>query len=159
MDYCRNCLMPTTKPGLRLDDEGICPACRHAEMRKSIDYDKRFDELKALCEKYRRDDGYYDCLIAVSGGKDSTYQVHIFKEVLGMNPLLVAVGDPFTKTEAGTHNLRNLCETFNCDLFTFQLSPDLVRRMVRIAFEEFGSPTWPVAVSYTHLTLPTILLV
>lgn len=144
MDYCKSCFMPTTKPGLKLDDEGICPACRHAEMRKDIDYDKRFDELKGLCEKYRRDDGYYDSIIAVSGGKDSHYQVYVLKELLGMNPLLVSVGDPFTKTKAGLHNAKNICKVFNCDMINLQLSPDLVRRMVRIAFEEFGSPTWPI---------------
>ncbi|MFC1822865.1 N-acetyl sugar amidotransferase [Thermodesulfobacteriota bacterium] len=144
MDYCKNCFMPTTKPGLRLDEGFYCSACRHAEKKSQIDYEKRFDELKELCHKYRRDDGYYDSLIAVSGGKDSTYQTYVFKELLNMNPLLVAVGDPFTKTKAGLHNLGNICETFNCDLITLQLSPNLVRRMVRIAFEGFGSPTWPI---------------
>jgi len=144
MDYCKNCLMPVSKPGLNLDDEGICPACRHAETRKDVDYDKRFEELKQLCEKYKRDDGYYDSIIAVSGGKDSHYQVYVFKELLGMNPLLVAVGDPFTKTKAGLHNIKNICEAFNCDMISLQLSPNLVKRMVRIAFEELGSPTWPI---------------
>jgi len=144
MKYCKNCFMPTTKPGLALDEQGICPACRHAEMRKDIDYDKRFEELKQLCKKYKRDDGYYDCIIAVSGGKDSTYQTYILKEILGMNPLLISTGDPFTKTNAGQHNIQNLCDTFNCDLISLQLSPNLVKRMVKIAFEEFGSPTWPI---------------
>jgi len=144
MKTCKKCLMPDTKPGLILDKEGICQACRHAEMRKDIDYDKRIEELKHLCKQYRRDDGYYDSIIAVSGGKDSHYQVYVLKELLGMNPLLVSVGDPFTKTKAGMHNAKNICEAFNCDMITLQLSPNLVRRMVRIAFEEFGSPTWPI---------------
>ena len=144
MDYCKNCFMPTTKPGLTLDEQGICPACKHAEMRKDVDYDQRFEELKQLCEKHRREDGYYDSIIPVSGGKDSHYQVYVLKELLGMNPLLVSVGDPFAKTKAGLHNARNICEAFNCDIIKLQLSPDLVRRMVRIAFKEFGSPSWPV---------------
>lgn len=66
------------------------------------------------------------------------------KEVLDMNPLLVAVGDPFTNTEAGEHNLYNNAKAFNCDLITVDLSPTTVRKMVRTAFEEFGSPTWPI---------------
>jgi tRNA(Ile)-lysidine synthase TilS/MesJ len=136
--------MPTTKPGLTLDDEDICPACRHAEMKEHTNYDKRFEELKTLCDKYRRNDGYYDCIIAVSGGKKSHYQVYVFKELLDMNPLLISVGDLFAKTNAGLHNVKNICETFNCDIISLQLSPDLVRRMVRIAFEELGSPTWPI---------------
>ena len=144
MERCRNCLMPSTKPGLILDKDGICQACHHAEARTKTDYVGRFNELKRLCDEYRRDDGYYDSIIAVSGGKDSHSQVYVFKELLGMNPLLVTVGDPFTKTRAGLHNIKNICEVFNCDLISAQLSPNLVRKMVRIAFEEFGSPTWPI---------------
>jgi len=144
MEYCKNCFMPTTKPGLILNEDGICNACLHAEMKKDIDYDQRFEELKHLCDKYRRNDSYYDCIIAVSGGKDSTYQTYIFKEILGMNPLLISTGDPFSKTNVGRHNIQNICDAFNCDLISLQLSPNLVKRMVKIAFEEFGSPTWPI---------------
>jgi len=136
--------MPTTKPGLVLDEKGICQACLHKEMAKNVDYNKRFEELKQLCDKYRRDDGYYDSIITVSGGKDSHYQVYVFKKLLKMNPLLVTVGDPFTKTKAGLHNIKNTGDAFNCDLITLQLSPNLVRRMARIAFEELGSPSWPI---------------
>jgi len=136
--------MPDTKPGLVLDNKGICQACRNYERRKNIDWTARYRELEKLSEKYRRNDGYYDCIIAVSGGKDSHFQAYIMRERLGMNPLLVAAGDPFTKTDAGQHNLRNMGEAFGCDLITLHLSPSLVRRMVRIAFEEFGSPTWPI---------------
>lgn len=142
--HCQNCLMPNTKPGLILDKEEICQACRHAEMRKKVDYQQRFKELKKLCNRYKRKDNYYDSIIAVSGGKDSHFQVYVFKELLGMNPLLVSVGDPFTKTKAGLHNIKNIGNVFNCDLISLQLSPDLVRQMVRIAFKKFGSPTWPI---------------
>jgi len=144
MQCCKTCLMPDTKPGLVLDKEGICQACRHYEMRKRIDWTKRFNELKKLADKYRRSDGYYDCLIAVSGGKDSHFQVYVMKELLGMNPLLVTVEDPFTKTQAGLHNARNISEAFGCDIVSLKLNIAMVRKMVRIAFEEFGSPTWPI---------------
>jgi len=136
--------MPTTKPGLRLNNDSICHACINKERKKFIDYNERFKELEKICDKYRKADGNYDCIIAVSGGKDSTYQTYIFKEVLKMNPLLVSVGDPFTKTSAGAHNSFNIQNTFNCDMISLSLSPDLVKRMVRIAFENFGSPTWPI---------------
>lgn len=144
MRRCNRCLMPDAKPGLVLNEEGICQACIHYEMGKDVDWEKRFKELKELTQKYKRNDGYYDSIIAVSGGKDSHFQVYVFKELLRMNPLLISVGDPFTKTEAGLHNIKNIGEAFNCDLISLQLSPDLVRRMVKIAFKEFGSPTWPI---------------
>jgi len=66
--------------------------------------------------------------------------VYWIKNVMKMNPLLVTVGDPFTKTEAGNKNYYNLGETFNCDQILFTVSPDLVRRLVRVGFEEFLDP-------------------
>jgi len=144
MRRCNNCLMPDTKPGLVLDKNGVCQACIHAQVKKKTDYRKRFQELKQLCNRYKRKDGFYDSIITVSGGKDSHFQTFVFKKLLGMNPLLITVGDPFTKTKAGLHNIKNICSVFNCDLISLSLSPDLVRRMVRIAFQEFGSSTWPI---------------
>ena len=135
--------MPDTKPGLVLDKNGVCQACVHYKLRASVDYDKRFIELKWLTAMHRGGTDY-DSIIAVSGGKDSHFQVHVMKEILGMNPLLVSVNDPFTKTKAGIHNLRNIRETFGCDMISLDLNPDLAKRMVRIAFEELGSPTWPI---------------
>ena len=97
MKRCEKCLMPDTKPGLVLDENGVCQACLHYELRRDVDYAVRFGELRELTDKHKRKDGYYDSIIAVSGGKDSHFQVYVMKEVLGMNPLLVSVGDPFTK--------------------------------------------------------------
>lgn len=132
--------MPDTRPGSIFDKQGICQACHNYEKRKTIDWKKRKEELKKLCSKYRRKDGYYDCVIPVSGGKDSHFLVHTMKKEMGMNPLLITVGDPFTKTNAGMHNFRNLGDTFNCDHILFNLSIDLFRRVTKIAFEEFGEP-------------------
>ena len=136
--------MPDTKPGVTINNDGLCQACVRYEMRRDVDWNGRFNQLKELTSKYKRTDGGYDSIIAVSGGKDSHYQVYVLKELLGMNPLLVTVSDPFTHTEAGKHNIRNLQEAFNCNLITFDLSPNLAKRMMRMAFEHLGSPTWPI---------------
>lgn len=99
--------MPNTRPGIKFfkDEKGknICSACINHKNKEKIDYKARFKELENLCDKYRRMNGKfeYDCAIAVSGGKDSHYQVHIMKEKLGMNPILFSVEDNFTMTEAG----------------------------------------------------------
>jgi len=140
MKRCKKCFMPDTRPGSVFDKEGVCQACNNYEHRKNIDWGARYSQLENICDKYRRDDGYYDCLIPVSGGKDSHFLVYMMKEKMGMNPLLITVGDPFTKTEAGTKNLRNLKDTFGCDHIQFDLSIDLFRRVTRIAFEAFGEP-------------------
>jgi len=136
--------MPVTKPGLKLNKEGICQACVNYRKRQETDYHLRWAQLKELCLRYKRDDGYYDCIVAISGGKDSHFQVYVMKKLLRMNPLLIAVGDPFTKTKAGRHNIYNITEAFNCDLITLKQSPELVRKITRLAFETFGSPTWAV---------------
>lgn len=140
MRYCNKCVMPDTRPGSIFDEEGVCQACRNYDRRGAIDWGKRFEELKALCKKYKRADGYYDCVIPVSGGKDSHFLVYMMKEQMGMNPLLVTVEDPFTKTKAGLSNFGNLGDTFGCDHILFNLSIDLFRRVTRIAFEELGEP-------------------
>lgn len=132
--------MPDTRPGSVFDEEGVCLACRNYERRATIDWDKRKDELKQLCDKYRKDNGSYDCAIPVSGGKDSHFLVYTMKEEMGMNPLLITVGDPFTKTQAGRSNFRNLGETFNCDHILFNISIDLFLRVTRLAFEESCNP-------------------
>lgn len=140
MWYCKKCGMPDTRPGSIFDNEGVCQACRNYEKRKEINWDDRKKQLEKLCDKYRREDGYYDCVIPVSGGKDSYFLVHTMKVTMGMNPLLITVGDPFTKTKAGLSNFRNLGDSFGCDHILFNLSIDLFRRVTRVAFEELGEP-------------------
>jgi N-acetyl sugar amidotransferase len=140
MKYCKKCVMPDTRPGSIFDAEGVCQACRNYDKSKTVDWEKRREELVSLCDKYRRTDGYYDCVIPVSGGKDSHFLAHILKEKMGMNPLLVCVTDPFTHTIAGMHNLKNIGESFNCDTVVFSTSPDLFRRVTKIGFEERGEP-------------------
>src|SRR5437764_5819534 len=87
--YCKRCVMPDTKPDLFIDEEGICNACRSYEQRKEIDWGLRKHELLKLVDHYRSKDGsQWDCIVPVSGGKDSTYQVVRMLQ-LGMNPLCI----------------------------------------------------------------------
>lgn len=53
MKYCKRCVMPDTRPGITFNEEGICSACQSYDNRKNVDYKKRFEELKTLCDKYR----------------------------------------------------------------------------------------------------------
>lgn len=140
MEYCKKCVMPDTRPGSIFDTEGVCQACRNFEKRKTVDWEKRREELARLCDKYRRTDGHYDCIVPVSGGKDSHFLTYILKEKMGMNPLLICVADPFTHTAAGIYNLKNMGESFNCDIIVFNMSIDLFRRVTKIGFEDRGEP-------------------
>jgi N-acetyl sugar amidotransferase len=140
MKYCVKCVMPDTRPHTIFSEDGVCQACINYEKKKTVNWTKRWNELRNLCNKYRRKDGYYDCVIPVSGGKDSHFLTYTMKEKMDMNPLLICVADPFTKTAAGKNNLYNLGETFGCDIIEFNLSVDLFRRVTKIGFEELGEP-------------------
>ena len=143
MKRCSKCLMAETKPGIVFDENGVCQACLHHAARKDVNWKVRLGQLESLVKRRKRHFSY-DCIIPVSGGKDSYYQVHWMKEKLQMNPLLVCVVDPYTHTEEGGDNLANLQEVFGCDLVLSHMGPGLTRKLTRRAFEQFGSPTWPI---------------
>ncbi|AZL83693.1 N-acetyl sugar amidotransferase [Aliivibrio salmonicida] len=144
MKYCSKCVMPDTRPGIAFDENGICTPCLNHEKKKNIDWDSRYKELEKLCEKYRgiNGEGQYDCMIAVSGGKDSHYQVYFMKEVMKMNPLLVSVEDNFPMTDAGKHNIRNISEEFGCDIISLKPNIKVQKHLMRKTFERYGKPTW-----------------
>lgn len=144
MKFCTKCVMPNTRPGIKFNEEGVCSGCQSFEKRKEINYDKRFEELKILCDKYRGMNGEdgYDCMVAVSGGKDSHFQVYIMKEVMGMNPLLVSVEDNFPMTEAGKHNIENISEAFGCDIIRIKPNRKTQKKIMKYTFEKYGKPTY-----------------
>lgn len=141
MKYCSKCLMPDTRPGIAFI-EGVCAPCINYEKHKTIDWDNRKIMLEELCDKYRgcNSDGY-DCAIAVSGGKDSHFQVYVMKELMGMNPVLLTVGN-IDWTETGRKNLENISEAFCCDVISLNPNRNVSRIMAKKAFIELGSPTW-----------------
>lgn len=144
MKYCNKCVMPDTRPGLTFDQYGVCSACRNYSNRKNVDYAKRFEELKALCNRFRNINGPngYDCMIAVSGGKDSHFQVFVIKELMNMNPLLVSVEDNFPMTKAGSHNIKNISEEFGCDIISIKPNLRAQKKVMRYTFEQYGKPTY-----------------
>lgn len=143
MKYCKKCVMPDTRPGITFNEEGVCCACINHERKKDTDYAARLKELEELCNKYRGMNGTaYDCAIAVSGGKDSHFQVYFMKEVMKMNPILFSVEDNFSMTEAGKHNIRNISEEFGCPIISIKPNIKLQKKIMRKTFEKYGKPTW-----------------
>lgn len=139
MNRCKKCYMPDTRPGTKFVD-GVCQACLNYESMKTVDWEQRKKDFWILCNKYRKHTGGYDCVIPVSGGKDSYALVYYLRKEIGMNPLLVTVADPFTKTKAGIHNISNLRDVFNCDHFVFNIGTTTFRNATRKAFERTGEP-------------------
>src|SRR5258706_7619242 len=141
LKYCTRCVMPDTKPDLRFDAEGVCDACRSFERRPTIDWDTRKKELTALLDRHRSQDAArWDCIIPVSGGKDSTYQVIRMLEI-GMNPLCVTART-CDLSAIGRRNIHNL-QRLGVDHVEFSPNPLVRRRLNRIGLTEVGDISWP----------------
>jgi len=140
LKYCVRCVMPHTKPDLHLDHEGVCNACRAYEKRQEVDWDQRRKELLDLLEKYRRHGSNWDCIVPVSGGKDSTYQV-IRMLQLGLNPLCVTA-TTCDLSDIGRENIENL-KRLGVDHVAFSPNPLVRARLNRIGLTEVGDISWP----------------
>jgi N-acetyl sugar amidotransferase len=123
----------------------VCSGCRVVESRPSIDWPERERWLVALLDEYKAKakaaKNPYDCIIPVSGGKDSHYQAYLMKVKYGMNPLLVTYNHLFN-TKVGLRNLENMFSKFSCDLIRFSSNPDSVRKIARYMLEKVGDVTW-----------------
>lgn len=135
--------MPNTKPDLFFDDEGVCIACRSTEYKHTtIDWKVRKKELETLLNQHRlQDPKKYDCIIPVSGGKDSTYQVFIVKNVYKLKPLCVHF-EPTNPSEIGRRNLENL-RRMGVDVVSFKQNPVVYEKICREAFVRVGDYEWP----------------
>ncbi|OGY45520.1 MAG: flagellin modification protein, PseA [Candidatus Buchananbacteria bacterium RIFCSPHIGHO2_01_FULL_44_11] len=143
LKYCKKCVMPNTKPDLNFDEDGVCDACRSAERKaQAIDWSARKKEFEEIIQRYKSKDGKnYDCIVPVSGGKDSTYQTYIIKHVYKLNPLCVCF-EPTYQTPRGKKNLDNL-SSLGVDLVYFRKNPVVYKKMVIEGFKRVGDNEWP----------------
>lgn len=140
LKYCVRCVMPHTKPDLHIDNEGICNACRSIEKRKEIDWGQRKNELLDVLARHRRNGSNWDCIVPVSGGKDSTYQV-IRMLQLGLNPLCVT-SHTCDLSDIGRANIENL-KRLGVDHVEFSPNPIVRAKLNRIGLTEVGDISWP----------------
>lgn len=156
IEFCRTCVISNQRPNsdrefrhtnqsvkktIHFDENGICDACKAAEVKKKTDWELREKELIALCDKHRSTDGSYDCLVPGSGGKDSVYAAHILKYKYGMNPLTVTWA-PHVYTEWGWKNHRAWINS-GFDNYLFTPSGHSHRLLTRLAVENLFHPFQP----------------
>lgn len=140
--YCSRCCMPETNEGIRFDELGICQACQSQEQKIHINWVEREKELRALLERYKTQAGNsYDCIIPISGGKDSTFQLHVLTKIYGIKPLAVTFSHNWF-SETGRYNLTNAIEKFNVDHILFTPNRDLVDRLARESLKQIGDSCW-----------------
>jgi len=146
MRYCTSCVMPDSRPDLDFDENGICDACQASQRKygqhaNAINWSERRTQFEELIETYRSNDPMkYDCLIGVSGGKDSTYQVYVAKEMFGLNPLCLCI-QPTLPTVIGQQNLHNISE-MGVDLIHFKQNPIVYEKLILEGFRRVGDPEW-----------------
>ena len=141
LTYCKHCVMPSTKPDLRLDEDGVCNACRSYENRKDVNWNARHNELLQVLEKYRVGSrSNWDCIVPVSGGKDSTYQVVRVLQ-LGLNPLCVT-SSTCDLSNLGRQNLENL-KRLGVDHVEMSPNPLIRAKLNRLGLMQVGDISWP----------------
>ncbi len=152
--FCKKCVMSNQRPAssvefkhtaahkhrtLHIDADGVCDACRFAGEKEKIDWKKREEELLRLLEKHRRQDGYYDCIVPGSGGKDSAYAAHLLKYKYGMHPLTVT-WPPILYTEYGYKNFLNWINVGGFDNITFRPNGKTMRLLTKLSIENLLHP-------------------
>jgi N-acetyl sugar amidotransferase len=140
MRYCSNCLEPDTRPDAKFDDDGLCQACRYYRTIDQIDWDARRAALEEIADwaKARNVSGY-DCIVPVSGGKDSHRQAVYCRDELGLKVLLVSCAyPPEEQTERGAANIANLIE-LGFDCVYVSPGPETWRQAMATGFKEFGN--------------------
>lgn len=140
LKYCVRCVMPHTKPDLHIDEKGVCNACHAYEQREEVDWDARREELRAILQRYVRDGRNWDCIVPVSGGKDSTYQVVRMLQ-LGLNPLCVT-STTCDLSAIGRKNIENI-KRLGVDYMEFSPNPLVRAKLNRIGLTEVGDISWP----------------
>lgn len=148
MRYCARCLYPeNAKPTIILDEEGVCSGCRYHESRSKLEIDwaerrNIFEQILDEARRTARQRGLsHECIVPVSGGKDSHFQVWLLKEQYGLNPLLVTFNHAYNQP-SGLRNLENLVVRSGCDMIRYNAGLDSVRRLSRLMLEKVGDLTW-----------------
>jgi N-acetyl sugar amidotransferase len=151
--FCSKCVMSNQRPTsavefkhtkdskkttMNFDEEGVCDACRTAEIKDNIDWGMREEELIKLLDKHRKNDGSYDCLVPGSGGKDSAYQAHVLKYKYNMNPLTVT-WPPILYTDYGLENWRNWLDS-GFDNISFYRNGKVMKLLTKLSIENLLHP-------------------
>jgi N-acetyl sugar amidotransferase len=134
--------MPETQEGVTFDEMGICQACQSSEQKIHINWVERELALRSILDDAKTRAGLnYDCIVPISGGKDSMFQLYVLVEVYKMKPLAVTFSHNWY-TEVGWYNLQNALQQFNVDHIMFTPNRDLVNRIAKKSLTSIGDSCW-----------------
>ena len=156
MKYCARCILPDSRPGIFLDEQGVCSGCRgHDDKENHIDWAARANAFKDVVAEAKNRSSGYDCVVPVSGGKDSWYQV-ITSQEHGLKVLGVTWHTP-GRTEIGQRNVERMVSQLGIDHIDFTINPDVERRCMTAAYERKGATAIPMHMAL--FAIPTRLAV
>lgn len=138
MKYCKKCIQPNTRPNTIFTDDGICPACNYFEKLEEVDWQERTEILLEIAKNFPKSNRHdFDCIIGVSGGKDSIRQAIYVRDKLRLNPLLVCLSYPPQQvTQRGADNISTLIN-LGFDCVVSNLAPETWRKLMRYSFDKF----------------------
>lgn len=140
--YCTRCCMPETSEGTNYDEMGICRACRSSENKMRINWVEREEKLREILDEYKAKSGdNYDCIIPISGGKDSVFQLHVLTKVYGMKPLAVTFSHNWF-SETGKRNLWNAIDKLDVEHMMFTPRRSLVNKLAKQSLHTIGDSCW-----------------
>lgn len=142
MQYCVRCCIPETSEGVVFDEMGMCQICKSSEQKIHINWVEREKKLKKILDSFRgKSESGYDCIVPISGGKDSTFQLYVLTQIYKMRCLAVTFSHNWY-TETGKYNLKNAIEKFNVDHIMYTPNHDLIRRLTKESLYKLGDPCW-----------------
>ena len=150
MKYCQKCIIPDSRPNIAFDTNGVCNACLAHSTKREIDWERRQRAFCAVVEHAKSRSTGYDCLIPVSGGKDSHWQVVTCLEY-GLNPLAVTWKTP-ARTEIGAQNLANLV-SLGVDHIDYQVNPKVEHKFMYQALVQYGTTALPMHMALFNIPL------
>lgn len=150
MKWCRSCVLPDSRPNLVIGPDGVCSACASHGIKRTIDWDARAQAFRRVVADAKARSRGYDCLIPVSGGKDSTWQTAVCLEH-GLKPLAVTWRPP-GRTELGQRNLDNLIR-LGVDHIDYSISPAVEKAFTLRTLERNGAPATPMHMAIFNIPL------
>jgi len=144
MRYCRKCLNVDTRPNTAFSEDGLCPPCQFQQKSSEIIWQERLEQLKPILKNARQNNhSGYDCIVGVSGGKDSTRQALHIRDCFGLKPLLVSMNYPPKQiSQNGVRNLSNLIE-HGFDCINISCGPQTWMKAMRYSFLNYATWTKP----------------
>src|SRR3990167_6889364 len=149
--FCVKCVISSARPRITFDAEGVCSACRFAEVKARTDWTARENELKPLCDAHPSPHGSFDVIVPVSGGKDGGFVAHQLKTVYGMTPLCVTWA-PLLPTDIGRQNL-DAFVAHGFDVIQGRPNGQTTRTLARLSFQHMGDPFLPFIYGQTNFPL------